>query len=193
MDKPAPTEQPIHPLIAGRWSPRSFDPDRDVDVRTLAGLLEAARWAPSCANEQPWRFAIGARGDDAVLAARRVAIFDALDVGNQIWCRNAAAFVVTLATRTFEKSGKPNRFAWHDVGAAGMSLALEAHARGLASHPMAGWNGERLREGLALPETLDIVAVWAIGWPAAADALPEPFLGRELAPRIRRALADFMV
>lgn len=193
MDKPALTEQPIHPLIAGRWSPRSFDPDRDVDARTLTGLIEAARWAPSCANEQPWRFAVGARGEGSPSAQRWQAIYDALDVGNQLWCRHAAAFVVMAATRTFEKNGQSNRYAWHDVGAAGVSLALEAHARGLGSHPMAGWDADRLRAGLDLPESLDLVAVWAIGWPASADALPEPFLGRELAPRSRRPLADFMV
>lgn len=193
MDKPAPTDQPIHPLLAGRWSPRSFDADRTLDARTLRGLLEAARWAPSCSNEQPWRFVLGARGDDAVAAGRWQQIFAGLDVGNRPWCSNAAAFVVMLATRTFAARGVANPWAWHDVGMAGLSLALEAHARGLGTHPMAGFDADALRASLAIPENLDIVAVWAIGAPGPAQALSEPYLGRELAPRARKPLSELML
>ncbi|MCB9737841.1 MAG: nitroreductase family protein [Deltaproteobacteria bacterium] len=193
MDKPAPSDQPIHPLLAGRWSGRSFDASRDVDLRTLHGLLEAARWAPSCSNEQPWRFVLGARGVDDAHQGRWQAIFDGLAGGNKPWCKDASAFVVTLATRTFAASGKQNAWAWHDVGAAGLAIALQGHARGVVAHPMAGYEEADLRRSLDLPEDLDVVAVWALGFPGPADALEEPFRSRELAPRVRKPLSDLLL
>ncbi len=193
MDKPATTAQPIHPLLAGRWSPRVFDGDQTLDSATWQGLLEAAIWSPSCNNEQPWRFAVGVRGDDEALASRWQAIYDALAAGNQRWCIHAAAFVVTLATRSFAANGHANPWAWHDVGMAGMALALEAHSRGLGSHPMAGWDSDKLRAGLGVADDLDIVTVWAIGFPGALDGLDDATLGREHAPRVRKPVADVRV
>lgn len=193
MDKPAPTAQPIHPLLAGRWSPRVFDRAQTLDTVTWQGLLEAAIWAPSCSNEQPWRFAVGVRGDDEALAARWQAIYDGLAGGNQRWCVDAAALVVTLATRTFAAHGAANPWAWHDTGMAGLSMALEAHNRGLGAHAMAGWDGDALRANLSIADDLDIVAVWAIGFPDTLVGLDDRTVEREKAPRQRKPVADVLV
>ncbi len=196
MENPAPSSVPLHPLLAGRWSARAFDGQRTIDGRTMRGLLEAAIWAPSSGNVQPWRFIAGRRGADAANQARWQAIFDGLEPGNQRWCERAAALVVTLAQSTFESgraAGQRNDWARHDVGAAGLSMALQAHAVGLHSHPMAGFVADRLRTSLAIPESLDIVTVWSVGYPGDPDALPEDLQRRELAPRTRRPLEEVVI
>ncbi len=196
MENRAPTNVPLHPLLAGRWSARAFDGERTIDGRTLRGLLEAAIWAPSSGNVQPWRFIAGLRGKDAEHQARWQAIFDGLEPGNQRWCDRSAALIVALAVPAFESgraAGQPNGWARHDVGAAGLSMALQAHAVGLHSHPMAGFVPDKLRASLAIPESLDIVTVWSVGYPGDPDSLPEDLQRRELAPRTRRPLEEVVL
>ncbi len=192
LARPAPTATPIHPLLASRWSPRAFDRHRTIGEAQMMRLLEAATWAPSCANGQPWRFVAGWRGDDAEAQARWQGIFDGLEPGNQRWCDAAAALVVMAASPTFA-NGKPNAWSWHDVGAAGMAMALQAHADGLATHPMGGFVADRLRASFAIPAELQIVAVWAIGGPAMPDGLPDDLRARETAPRTRRPVAELLL
>jgi len=181
-DKPAETAVPIHPLLADRWSGRAFD-SRDVTRPELVALLEAARWAPSSANEQPWRFVVVRPGD-----ASRDAVLAGMTGANPRWAGNAPVLLVTVARATMEKTGRPNRYAWHDVGLATAQLAAEATALGLATHIMAGWSAEALRAALAIPEGFDPVAVIAIGHHGDAALLPDDLRERELAPRTRRPL-----
>ena len=192
LARPAPSVVPIHPLIAGRWSPRAFDAQHTMDRAQMMRLLEAATWAPSCANGQPWRFVAGWRGDDADAQARWQGILEGLEPSNQRWCNASAGLVVMVASPTFA-NGKPNAWFWHDVGAAGMAMALQAHTDGLASHPMAGFLADKLRATFAIPEELQIVAVWALGGPALADGLPDDLRAREQAPRTRRPVAELLL
>lgn len=192
LARPAPTAVPIHPLIVGRWSPRAFERDRLVDRAQMLRLLEAATWAPSCSNGQPWRFVAGWRGEDAAAQERWQGIWDGLEDGNQRWCDASAALVVMVASPTFP-SGRPNPWFWHDVGSAGLAMALQAHAEGLASHPMGGFHADLLRARFAIPDALQVVAVWAIGVAAPADGLPDDLRAREIAPRARRPVAELLL
>ena len=182
MDKRAETSQPIHDLLALRWSPRAFDA-RDVDPALLTSLFEAARWAPSCFNEQPWRFFVATRGDAAAFERLGACLMD----GNA-WARSAAVLFVAVARTTFERNDRPNRHAWHDVGAAVLSLALQAESHGLATHQMAGFDAEKARAVLGLPEDHEAVSMVAVGYPGDPAALPEALAERERAPRTRRPL-----
>jgi nitroreductase len=187
VEKPAPADHPIHDLLARRWSPRAFAP-RSLEPAVLRSLLEAARWAPSSFNEQPWGFVV-ARKEDATAFAR---LFGLLVEGNQAWAKDAAALMVSVARATFTLNGKPNRHAFHDVGMASENLALEATARGVAVHFMAGFKVEEARVALGLPAGVDPVAAAALGYPGDAASLPSPLKEREAAPRTRRGLAEFV-
>lgn len=182
--KPAETAFPVHDLIAERWSPRAFE-DRSIDPAVLGGLLEAARWAPSCYNEQPWAYLV-ARRDDAESFSR---LADCLADGNA-WAKNAAALVLSVAKLGFDRNGKPNAHAWHDVGLASMSLVLQAESVGLSSHQMAGFDSDKARSSLAIPETHAPVAMIALGYRASADSLPDDLAERERSTRSRRALEE---
>jgi nitroreductase len=185
-DKPAVTRYPVHPLIRDRWSPRAFA-GRPVDRETLGSLLEAARWAPSCFNEQPWSFIVAPQGDPAFERILRC-----LTPGNQAWAQNAPVLMVSLARTTFASNGQPNRHAWHDVGAATAQLTLQATSLGLSVHPMAGIDRDCIRAEFALPDGVEAVAGIAVGWAGDPEALPERLREREAAPRERKSL-DAMV
>jgi nitroreductase len=182
MKKTAETAFPVHELIAERWSPRAFA-DRPVDPALLGSLLEAARWAPSCFNAQPWRLLV-ARREDAEGFERLAACL----VEGNAWAKRAPVLMLTVARTTFEHNGKPNRHAWHDVGLASAALALQAQALGLATHMMAGFDAAKAREQLGIPEGYEPVAMIAVGHPGDAGALPEPLAERERSPRTRHAL-----
>ncbi|MBW8878725.1 MAG: nitroreductase family protein [Acidobacteria bacterium] len=186
-DKQAVTRYPVDPLIRERWSPRAFA-DRPVDRETLGSLLEAARWAASCNNEQPWIFIV-ARKEDGPAFER---ILRCLVPGNQAWAQSAPVLMVSLARTTFASNGQPNRHALHDVGAATAQLTLQATALGLAVHPMAGIDRDCIRAEFALPDDVEPVAGIAVGWPGDPETLPERLREREKAPRERKSL-DAMV
>ncbi|MDF1566309.1 MAG: nitroreductase family protein [Deltaproteobacteria bacterium] len=183
MQKPAPTDHPIHPLLTERWSPRAFEA-RPLPREDLDALLEAARWAASSMNEQPWRFVVAGREDEA--AFERIAA--CLSAGNQPWARNAGALVAVVVAETFRRNGKKNAHAWYDAGAAVAQLTLEATHRGLAVHQMGGFDGEALREALGIPEGHAPVVVLAIGIPGDVDRLSPELAERERAPRKRLPL-----
>lgn len=186
--KPAPADHPIHPLLAERWSPRTFA-DRPVDDADLLALLEAARWAPSCFNEQPWAFLV-ARREDGDAFERMAAC---LTPGNRRWAPGAAVLVISLAKKRFDRNEKPNRHAFHDVGLAAMSLTVEATARGLHVHQMAGIDRERIVETYGVPEGWEPVAGIALGHPGGdPDALPDDLPERERRERRRKALPEFV-
>ncbi|MCA9665155.1 MAG: nitroreductase family protein [Myxococcales bacterium] len=184
--KAARTSAPVHPLIAGRWSPRGFDSERALDDETIRSLLEAARWAASSRNEQPWRFIVGRRGAGQAHAR----VLETLDQSNAQWAQQAPLLLVSVAKRGWSRDGSPNRHALHDVGLAVAQLTLQATALGLGAHQMAGFSPRRARELFAVPEDFEPVAVIAIGYRAALEALDDDLRQRELAQRTRKPLSE---
>jgi nitroreductase len=187
MEKPAPVRFPIHPLLARRWSPRALDPDRPVETETVLGILEAARWAPSSGNEQPWRFLLFDSRDPGALEAARSCLVE----GNA-WARKAPVLLLSVASETYTRNGKPNSLARHDVGLATENLLLQATESGLAVHPMAGFDSEKARQLFQIPEGHAPLAMIALGYPGSIENLPEELLKRETAPRSRKALEEWV-
>lgn len=187
MRKPADTLSPIHTLLAERWSPRAFDPT-PLSAEDVASVLEAARWAPSSMNEQPWSFLV-ATIDDAEQHAAMVAT---LVPPNQVWARSAPLLVITVAHERLSRNGEPNRHAWHDVGMATSMMLIEAMARGLYGHAMGGFYPDQIRSTYGVPEGFSPVAAVAIGRAGDPDALPEPYRTREAAPRARKEPSSFV-
>jgi nitroreductase len=187
MDKPAPTDHPIHDLLRRRWSPRAFA-DRPVDRDTLLRLLEAARWAPSSYNEQPWAFLLGTR-DQPQEHAR---VLGCLVEFNQSWAAAAPVLLLTVAHRVLTGKDMENRHAWHDVGLAVGCLTMQATHEGLAVHQMAGIVPEKVRSAFDVPADWEPVSGVAIGYPGDPASLPEPLRQRELAARTRKPLSSFV-
>ena len=187
MEKPAPSDYPIEELIRRRWSPRAFS-DRMVEREKLASLFEAARWAPSSFNEQPWSFIVATKDKPDEYAR----LLSCLMEKNQQWAQLAPVLMVSVAKLNFAKNGKPNRHAFHDVGLAMGTMLVQATALGLFVHQMAGFSVESVREMYGLPEGFDPVAVIAVGYPADPEALPESFREQEVAPRRRKPISDFV-
>lgn len=172
--------------ILRRWSPRAFS-SRPVTAEELAKLFEAARWAASSSNEQPWRFIVGRKGD-----ATYSKIFDALAEGNRIWAGNAPVLILSVAKKNFSQSNAPNYHALHDTGAATATLSLQATAMGLHTHPMAGFDHQKIRASLGIPDDYEMGAVTAIGYLGDAAMLPEKLRERETVPRSRRPLRELV-
>jgi len=187
MEKPAETQYPIHDLLRRRWSPRAFS-DRRVDPAIMRSLLEAARWAPSSYNEQPWSFIVATK-DDPVEFGR---LLSCLVEGNIQWAQHAPVLMVSVARLYFEDDGKPNRHAFHDVGLAVANLIVQATALGLVVHQMAGIFPDKIRELYGIPEGYEAVAGIALGYPGDPQSLPEELRKRELAPRERKPLTEFV-
>ena len=187
MEKSAETQYPIHDLLRRRWSPRAFS-DRRVDPAIMRSLLEAARWAPSSYNEQPWSFIVATK-DDPVEFGR---LLSCLVEGNIQWGQHAPVLMVSVARLTFEDDGKPNRHAFHDVGLAVANLIVQATALGLVVHQMAGIFPDKIRELYGIPEGYEAVAGIALGYPGDPQSLPEGLRKRELAPRERKPLTEFV-
>ena len=186
MEKRAPTEHEIDPLLARRWSPRAFS-ERSVEKTVLCSLFEAARWAPSCFNEQPWSFLLAGKEN----AAEFERLASCLSPGNH-WARRAPILALSVAALDFAGNSKPNRHAYHDVGLAVENLVIQATAMGLASHQMAGFDVEKARELFQIPARHDPVAMIALGYPADPDSLPEDLRKRELAQRSRKPIRKFV-
>lgn len=175
----------IHPLLAERWSPRAFDrtPLADDDV---TALLEAARWAPSAMNSQPWRFLVGQVGEDGADATHK-ALFDTLAGGNQVWASEAPLLVAALA-RVAEPDGAAREIGSYELGLAVAQLSIQAQALGLVVHQMGGFDRDRLVESFAVPSTYRPVVVLAVGRVGDPASLPEWAREREGAPRERLPL-----
>lgn len=187
MKKPAVTQVPVHDLIAGRWSGRAYDAGRAVSGQQVLALLEAARWAPSCYGDQPWRFVVWNKADDA---GGWQAAFDCLAPGNQGWVKDAAVLVLATADTLFNHNGQPNRWAQYDSGAAAENLCLQAEALGLMAHQMGGFDADKARAAFGVPEQYTLMAMMAVGHPADIDTLMPEAREREIAPRKRRALGE---
>jgi nitroreductase len=186
LEKPALTGTPIHDILARRWSTRAFDAARQVSREQLAALLEAARWAPSCNNVQPWRFLVWYKSADPAAWAKA---FDCLSPGNKGWAGNAPVLMLSCAADNFP-DGRPNRHAGHDAGMALLSVMLQAVAMGLAGHAMAGFNAEQARAGFAIPEGFTPMTMLAVGYQTGSDILAGSAKEKELAPRVRRPLGE---
>ena len=187
MEKPASVQFPINDLLKRRWSPRAFA-DRDVDPAVLRRLFEAARWAASSYNGQPWSFVIATRGE-AEAFQRVLSCFVEFNMG---WAKNAPVIGISVAKLKFEHNGNPNRHAYHDVGQAMANLAIEAVANGLQLHQMAGILVDKARETLLIPEGYDPVAGFVLGYPGDPQTLPDQLRERELAPSERKTAASFV-
>lgn len=187
MEKPAPVQFPIHNLLKHRWSPRAFA-NRDVDSAVLRSLFEAARWAPSSYNGQPWYFIYATRKEPEVFQ-RVLSCFVEFNIG---WAKDAPVIGMSVARLNFENNGSPNRHAYHDVGQAMASLAIEAVANGLQVHQMAGILVDKARESLSIPEGFDPVAGFALGYPGDPQKLPHQLREREVAPSERRTAESFV-
>jgi nitroreductase len=185
--KTASTTVPVHPLLAERWSPRGFDQAHELGEDSLTALLEAARWAPSAQNSQPWRFLVTRRGDQA-----HSRLFAALAPGNQAWA-GAASVLILVAAQTVGDDGRPQPWALYDTGQAVAALVTQAQADGLAVHQMGGFDTSAVRAEFGLGSTLTPVVVVAIGSRDPAADLPEPLAARETAPRTRRPVSDLLL
>lgn len=177
------THGPVIDAIRNRWSPRSFSP-RAITPAEMDTLLEAASWAFSAFNEQPWRYYVAHRDTPEFEL-----LWGLLAGGNQPWCRNAAALVLS-AVQTVTAAGKPNHWAQHDLGASNYALTLQANSMGIYSHVMAGFDKARSISELGLAAETEPVAMIALGFLDEADKLPEPFLTRERTPRTRKSVAE---
>lgn len=187
MEKPAPNDYPIEDLLSRRWSPRAFS-DQNVEPEKLLSLFEAARWAPSSFNEQPWSFIFATKHEPEDYAR----LLECLVEKNQQWAQLAPVLAVSVAKLNFDHGGKPNRHAFHDVGLAMGNMLVQATALGLVVHQMAGFSPEKVRAAYGVPEGFDPVAAIAIGYPAPAEVLPEQSRAQELGPRNRKPISSFV-
>lgn len=188
MQKPAPSDSPIHALIRNRWSPRAFA-DKAIPEEILRSLFEAARWAPSSNNEQPWAYIVATKDDPANFQK----VLETLVEFNQGWAKNASALAIAVAELVFAKNHASNRNAQYDTGAATALLSLEVTARGLVVHQMAGFDPEKARQAFAIPGEWEAIAAIAIGYPGNPDSLPPKLKDREWAPRIRKPISEFVM
>jgi nitroreductase len=189
MEKPAPVAHPIHDLLRRRWSPRAFSA-QPVPRDTLRSLFEAARWAASCFNDQPWAYLVATKDDPENFGK----MLGVLVEGNAAWARHAPVLMLSLARLNFAHNGTPNRHAFHDVGAASASLTFEAVARGLAVHQMGGFFVDKAREAFNIPTDWEPVAAIALGYPVETlEAIPLELRERESAPRRRKSIEEFIM
>jgi nitroreductase len=185
--KKAATVDGVLPAIQGRWSPRSFS-DRDVAPADLARVFEAARWAASSYNEQPWRFLVGTRNS---LTYKK--IFGSLMAFNQGWAGTAPVLILGATKTKFSHNDTANHAALYDLGAASSYLTLQAGALGLATHQMAGFDEAAARKAFDIPDDYALGAVIALGYQGEPAALAnEQLIDREIAPRDRKPLNDFV-
>lgn len=181
-EKSAETSAALHPLLAERWSPRGFDRDHRLDDAQLTALLEAARWAPSANNSQPWRFLVARRGDAAFAQ-----LAELLAPGNRSWAPAASALIL-VAARTSDDDGRPRPWALYDTGQAVAALTVQASSDGLFVHQMGGFDADGARLRFELDDSLTPVVVMAVGRHDAQATLAEPLATRERAPRSRDPL-----
>jgi nitroreductase len=176
----------INPLILNRWSPRSMTGE-EIDNDTILSIFEAARWAPSSYNNQPWRFIYAKRNTPYWNK-----LFNLLAEPNKVWAKNAALLIVVVSSKNFEHNGKFSITHQYDAGAAWENLALESSSRGLVAHGMQGFDYEKAREDLDIPDTFDVMAMAAIGKQGPKENLPLNLQEKE-DPNNRKPLKDLVM
>jgi nitroreductase len=183
--KHAPHVDDVLPVFLDRWSPRAFA-DRDVSPADLAKVFEAARWAASSSNLQPWRFLVGVRN-----SATHAKIYESLVEFNKQWAGHAPVLILGTALAVSPHSGKPNAYALYDLGAAASYLTLQAASQGLVAHQMGGFSHDTARRLLEIPDNYALGSVIALGYQGEPAALENPtLLDREIAPRERKPLSE---
>ena len=185
--KTANTRYEVLDVIKKRWSPRSFD-GKSLSESQMATLIEAASWAPSAMNEQPWRFMVGLRSDKATFRQ----LSDFLMPGNAVWAANAGALVLVLGKTHYEYKGKPNGSVVHDCGLATMNLLLQAADMDIYAHVMGGFDKARVTEEFGLGEEYVPVTMIALGFLDNPEKLDEPYRSRELAARERKPVEELL-
>jgi nitroreductase len=177
----------VLPVFHERWSPRAFD-DREVSAATLKKVFEAARWAASSFNEQPWRFLVGRKGDNTYRK-----IFETLGEFNQKWAKTAPVLMLNAAHTRFTQNGKENRVALYDLGAAASYMTLQAAALGVATHQMAGFDTEKAKRLFGIPEDYVMGAAIALGYQGEPVKLDdEGMIKQETSPRSRKPLSEIV-
>lgn len=181
------TSVPIYPLLAERKSPRSFDESVKLTSDEIRALLEAARWAPSANNLQPWRFFVGQREDSVFIN-----ILDSLRPFNQSWARRASLLVLVTGVAKKDDGSENNTF-MYDCGLAVSQFTLEAHSRGYVAHQMEGFEKDTAIQNFLIAPGLVPIVVVAIGKQSGVEQLDEATAQRELAPRVRKPLKEIVI
>lgn len=187
MKKPAITQVPINETIANRWSGRAYDASQAVSHEQIITLLEAARWAPSCFGDQPWRFIVWNKNTDAHVWQQA---FDCLAPSNQTWVKDAPILMLVCADTLFNHNLQDNRWAQYDTGAAAENLCLQANSMGLMAHQMGGFVADKAREVFAIPAQYTPMAMVSVGFAADVTTLEGEILARETVARSRRPLNE---
>jgi len=187
VSKPAHPDHPILEILSRRWSPYVFA-DRDVSDDDLRSLFEAARWAPSSYNEQPWSYLVATRREPEAFER----LLSCLVEGNQAWARHVPVLALGITRDTFTRNDKPNPAARHDLGLAAGNLLAEATHRGLVVHQMIGIHPDRARELYGIPDHSSALTGIAIGYEGDPALAPENLRQRDAAPRTRKPLAEFV-
>ena len=186
-EKKASTDYPIQEFLTERWSPYAFE-DRPVSEADLRSLFEAVRWAPSSYNEQPWNYIVATKDDPEQFQRLLSCLVD----GNQVWAKAAPVLALGVVSLRFARNAKDNRAAVHDLGLAAGNLLLEATARGLFVHQMIGILPDQAREIYGIPEAFEAWTGLAIGYKGDPTSLPDQLRERDLAPRQRKQLHEFV-
>lgn len=186
MNKPAKTSYPINDLAQARWSPRAFL-DKPVEREKLISMLEAARWSPSGGNEQPWRFIVGIHGDETWQK-----IFSTLGEGNQEWNKPVPLLILAIGNKISSWDGNISGYFQYDTGQSVAHLTIEAMNQGLHVHQMGGFSMEKAADLFEIPETYQPLTIIAIGYIGDPEILSEKLKQRELQPRSRKELTEFV-
>lgn len=187
LEKKPETMYPIHYLLRRRWSPRAYS-DEIIDPQKIQSLFEAARWAPSSFNDQPWYFIVATKKNRETYNR----LLDCLGEKNQRWAQTAPVLMLSVARLRFAKNDKPNRHALHDAGLAMQSLILQATSLNIYAHQMAGFDVEQARRAFNIPEGFEPVSAVALGYRGSGSELPEGLEERDVEKRSRKKLQEFV-
>lgn len=183
----ADTTAPLIDALVDRWSPRAYDPEAEISPEAIGTVLEAARWAPSANNSQPWRFIVARRGTEAFTT-----LHDTLLGFNQAWADSAAVLIANVA-ETSDDEGNARPWARYDLGQAVAHYSVQAQHEGLHTHQMGGFDAARIAAAFDLDERFEVVSVTAVGVLGDVDALPDALREREVAPRVRKPLGELVI
>jgi nitroreductase len=181
------TRASLTDLLSRRWSPRAFA-DRPIEPWKVLSLFEAARWSPSSANDQPWRFIVATKEDSRVYET----LHELLAEGNRRWSHRAPVLVLGVAHSSYSGNGRPYQHSWYDLGQSVANLTVEAEALGLAVHQMGGFDSEKATQLLSIPQEYKPVIVIALGYADRPESLPDDLRQREEAPRSRQPLENLV-
>lgn len=180
------TEHPVSDLVRNRWSPRAFSP-KSIEPAVLKTILEAASWAPSANNLQPWSYVYAAKENTEQFEKLKSILLP----GNHLWAQHADVLILASAITAYGPDNTPNAYAWYDLGAANATLLLEARQHDVFGHVMGGFDRKKAKGVFHFPEHVEPVVVIALGHLGEAGQLDEPFYTREVTPRSRKALGEF--